>query len=184
MYVTDEMIARMAALYGKPRRVGFVFDVTERELQRIRRSQKKGRNHDVTVYIRKDERLIVIAKHSYPPGLYRVPSGGLRPRESFVEGIKREMTEEAGCEIGLDRFLLRTAVTFTCGNDSIAWRSFVFTADFVRGDFEFTDRREIREVRLAEWHEFEAFGRIMRRTDIGGFHYRAALHDAVEKLIR
>ncbi len=184
MYVTDEMIRRMVALYGVPDEVSFAFDVTERELKRIRSSQKHGRNHDVTMYIRKDDQLLVIAKHSYPPGLYRAPSGGLQPGENFHDGINREVAEEVGCEIKLDRFVLRTSATFAHQNDSITWRSFVFAADFVRGDFQFTDRREIREVRLVAWDEFDTFGRIMRRTDIGGLHYRAALHEVVRKLIR
>jgi len=183
MYVTNEMIEQMEELYGVPVKASFTFDVTEREFKRIRSSQKHGRNHDVTMYIRKDDRLVVIAKHAYPPGLYRAPSGGLKPGEDFHDGIYRETAEETGCEIGLDRFLLRTSASFAYNNDSIDWRSFVFTADYLRGDFQFTDHREIREVRLARLDEFDTFARIMQRMDIGGLHYRAALHEVVRELM-
>ncbi len=183
MFVTDDMIAAMAARYGLPHEATFHFEVLEKEYRRILGSQKNGRNHDVTVYMIRDGQVAVIAKPFYPPGLYRAPSGGLQPGEDFRAGVRREILEEVGCEIRLTRFLLKTAVSFTFGNEIIHWRSFVFLADYVSGDFSFTDHREIREVRLVDWEEFATFARIMRQTDIGGLHYRAALHEMVERLV-
>ncbi len=183
MFVTDNMIAEMAAKYGTPQEREFHFGVARKELDRIRSSQKQGRNHDVTLYIQKDDRLVVIAKHMYPPNLYRAPSGGLQPGEQFEEGIAREVTEETGCRIELERFLLRTFAWFKYRHDAIFWRSFVFLARYAGGDFKFTDHSEIREVRLAAWSEFDSFGHIMRTMDIGGLDYRAALHEAVVELL-
>lgn len=183
MFVTDAMIDEMADKYGQPHGCAFSFDVTEHELDRIRSSQKHGRDHDVTLYIRKDDKLVVIAKHMYPPGLYRAPSGGLKPGESFEAGIDRETAEETGCRIELETFLLKTSVQFRNEADGLSWRSFVFLAKYKGGDFDYTDSDEIKEVRLADWSEFDTFGRIMRATDIGGLHYRAALHDAVVELM-
>lgn len=183
MFVTDDMIECMAVQYGRPHSREFHFDVTATELARIRSSQKEGRNHDVTLYIRKGEQLVVIAKHMYPPDLYRAPSGGLKPGESFEAGISREMAEETGCEIKLDRFFLQTAVDFCNGSDTVFWRSFLFLASYKNGDFKYTDHDEIRAVRLADWSEFESFGRIMRLSDMGGLHYRAVLHEAVVELM-
>jgi len=177
------MIAEMAKQYGLPEHKQFHFSVTQSEFNRIRSSQKHDRNHDVTLYVRKGDKVIVIAKHFYPPGLYRAPSGGLQPGESFVEGINREIAEETGCAVALDRFILQTAVDFSHDNQNIFWRSFIFLADYIEGDFQFTDKHEIREVRLVDWSNFETYGHIMRQTDIGGLHYRAALHDSVIELI-
>jgi len=183
MYVSEEIIGRMTALYGVPHRAVFKFSIDDAEYQRIKLSQKNGRNHDFTLYISKGERIIVIAKHSYPPALYRAPSGGIKPNEDVHEGIRREVIEETGCEIELQRFLLRSEVSFTSNLSSIEWNTFVFQAKYLRGDFKFTDHREIREVRLASLSEFEAFSTIMRQSKIGGLHYRAALHEAVQELL-
>jgi len=189
MFVSEDMIGDMAARYGRPERARFRFDLPVDQFERIRASQKNGRNHDVTVYIRKGDCFVVIAKHMYPPDLYRAPSGGLRPGESFPAGISRELAEETGCVVELERFLLRTAVAFVaygsdCGSEGVIdWRSFVFSAGYRSGDFRFTDHREIREVRLAALNEFEDFSRIMRATGIAGLHYRAALHDTVKKML-
>lgn len=183
MYVTDEMVQGMADIYGVPATAEYQVDVTPREYDRIHASMTDGRNHDVTLYINKGDRVVVIAKPFYPPGLFRAPSGGLKPGEPFLDGIDREVKEEAGIRITLGRFLLKTAVRFSCGSRVIDWRSFVFTADYLDGDFNFTDREEIAAVRLAAWEEFEKFGEIMRRSDIGGLHYRAMLHETVASLL-
>ena len=190
MFVTEKMIAEVAEQFGQPLQTEFRIEATSEELNRIRSSQKDGRNHDVTLYIHKDDRIVVIAKPMYPPGMYRAPSGGLKPGESIVDGIDREVAEETGCRIELERFLLRTDVTFTRANDSgdgqkdsIQWRSLVFQARYSSGDFQFTDHNEISEVRLATLDEFEEFSRIMRGTTVGGLHYRARLHDTVKGLL-
>jgi 8-oxo-dGTP pyrophosphatase MutT (NUDIX family) len=119
----------------------------------------------------------------YPPGLFRAPSGGLHPGETFMEGIHREMQEEIGCEIMVDRFFLQTAVDFVHGNDTVFWRSFVFQAHYVSGAFNYTDHHEIREVAVVDWREFKRFGEMMRRTEIGGLHYRAELHETVAGML-
>lgn len=186
MYVTDDMIRGMEQAYGQAAFRNFIIPCSPQEVAFISGTQRDGRNHDVTLYIRKAEQVVVIAKHFYPPGLYRAPSGGLNPGESFERGIAREVAEECGCEIRLSRFLLRTSVRFTNREheeDCVRWRSFVFLADYVRGDFQFTDTHEIRGVRLADWSEFVEFSRIMRENGRGGFLYRAALHEAVAELV-
>lgn len=187
MYVTEEIVGVMIDRYGAPSKKEFRFDVDEEEFRMIQSSQKNGREHDVTFYIIKDDQIIVIAKHFYPPGLYRAPSGGLQPGEPMEEGIKREAREETGCEIDIEEYLLRTDTVFECNNgetqSELNWHTHVFQARYISGDFEFTDKHEIREVRLATLEEFETFSRIKRQSTIGGLHYRAALHDTVEGML-
>lgn len=183
MFVTDDQISAMVQQYGVPEERTFGIAVTEKEFNRIKASQVDGRNHDVTAYIKKGDDVIVIAKHIYPPDLYRAPSGGLKPGEDFHTGLFREVSEETGCKIEIERFVMRTAVSFIHGGQMIYWRSFIFLCNYLSGDFDYTDKDEIREVRLAGWDEFEEFGRIMRQTDLGGLHYRAVMHEELEKLL-
>jgi 8-oxo-dGTP pyrophosphatase MutT (NUDIX family) len=185
VFVTDDLIRAMERQYGVPALREFHIPSTLQEVQRIRSSQRDGRNHDATIYIRKGKQIIVIAKHPYPPGLFRAPSGGLHPGEDFIAGINREVAEEVGCEIELKSFLMRTAVNFVADDgsgESVFWRSFIFTADYVRGEFNYTDHDEIRELKLADWVEFETFGRIMRQFGWGGLVYRAQMHEKVAEL--
>jgi len=183
MYVSEQMIDTLVALYGVPQRVEFTFAIGADEYQRIKASQKNSRKHDFTLYIIKDSQIVVIAKHFYPPGLYRAPSGGIKPGEDLQAGINREVMEETGCKIELERFLLITNVLFESNIGSIPWNSYILQARYTGGDFIYTGHKEIREVRLASLNEFKTFSTIMKRSSIGGLHYRAALHEAVEELL-
>ena len=64
------------------------------------------------MYIIKENKIIVVAKHFYPKGLFRAPSGGINVGEDFIDGAKREALEETGCEIEISKFLLKTNVQF------------------------------------------------------------------------
>ena len=186
MFITPDTIASLKKSFGQPHEQSFDIKVTVKEHDFIQSTQKHGRMHDVTLYIKKENEYFVIAKHFYPPDLYRAPSGGINPGEDFIVGAKREALEETGCEIRLSRFILLTNVNFYVEDEPdkrIEWHSYVFLADYISGDFKFTDKHEIREVRLAKLEEFDGYSKIMRSTDIGGLHYRAALHDAVKKLL-
>jgi len=186
MFIRNEIINLVKEKFGNPQIVSFSFSASEEEYNRIKSSQKNNRNHDITLYIRYNDKFIVNAKHFYPKGLFRAPSGGINPGEDFITGGKREAREETGCEIEISRFLLQTDVDFVHDKDKsqiIKWRSFVFLADYISGDFEFTDKDEIREISFARLSDFEKYSEIMRSTNIAGLHYRAALHDEVKKLL-
>ena len=73
--------------------------------------KKKDGIIDVTLYIEKGDKLIVIAKHPYPPDYFarrRQDSS----RGIIYGGINREAHEETGCNIEVLRFLLKTSVNF------------------------------------------------------------------------
>ena len=187
MFIKTDTIQNLINKYGQPELRSFRFKVSPDEFEIIKGSQKNGRKHDVTLYTLKDDKIIVIAKHFYPAGMFRAPSGGINLGEDFEQGAKREALEETGCEIMLKHFLLMNNVTFYMQDKpdkQIEWVSYIFQADYLSGDFQFTDKHEIREVHLATLKEFENYSKTMRSTNIGGLHYRAALHDEVKKLLK
>jgi len=186
MFVTDDLVWEMIEKFGEPVRRTFRIPLTDKEHAFIRSTQRRGRRHDVTLYIFKGEQLIVTAKHPYPDGLFRPPSGGCEPGESIEAAAIREAHEETGCDIALEKFLLITNVEFYRENepgDFIDWNSFVFRAKYLSGDFKFTDTHEIREVRMASLDEFDEFERLALSTGTGGLNYRSQLHRAVVKLL-
>jgi 8-oxo-dGTP pyrophosphatase MutT (NUDIX family) len=176
MYVTYRHIQEAADRYGYPPVIHMTQVVDPEEWEFIRSTQHYGRAHDVTMFIFKGAEVLVIAKHHYPPGLFRPPSGAVRPGESLVEGAMREAYEETGCRIELCRYILQINVRFTDGKGSIPWTSHVFTGRWISG--------EIREVRLASLNEFDTYKQIIRqKTTSGGLNYRARLHDEVLRLL-
>ena len=104
MFVTNDKIAEAETLYGAPVEKHITAPLREDELDFIRKTQKRGREHDVTflVFNGKSE-IDVMNKHGYPAGLFRPPSGGLDPCESFTDVIKREAFEETGLHIEVER---------------------------------------------------------------------------------
>ncbi len=236
------MVRDMAERFGRPAQTLFEVEVGSDEFDFIRSTQRNDRAHDATLYMLKEGHIVANAKHFYPPGMYRAPSGGLNPGESFDDAIARELWEETGLRADLEHFVLISHVRFIRGetgrllsttdidgpgckgrsgsgvsspgraneetrhrprtndlgvsgfslrsepdlqaDNIIAWTSYVFQLSCTDGDFEFTDHREIREVTTAPLSSFAQFGEMMRSSDKGGLHYRAALHERVEPLLR
>lgn len=182
MDLPNDEIRNLEKEYGVPResRIDIVMDDSECEL--VRMSARKGRNHDVTVFIFKGNRLILIKKHSYPDGVYRAPSGGINEGESVLDGINREIFEETGTVIRLERYLLRVYARFICGDEVIPWVSHVFQAQYVEGDMVPRDTKEIAGIKLVTIEEMQSTIRnAMLANGRAGFKYRVFLTDEVVK---
>ena len=182
MYIPEQMVRGWELRYITPVVWHHHQEITDGDYEGIHASQKRGRAHDITLYIEHDGLLAVIAKPIYPPGLYRAPSGGLDPGEELEIGAMREAIEETGLDVQLHSYLLRAHVVFAAPCGSIAWTTHVFTATTEAATLAPTDHHEIREARWAAPSEFVNYSEIMRGADRGGLRYRAALHDQIAHL--
>lgn len=177
------MLEQIERKYGRPRELIMSFPMSPAEFDMLKASMRDGRNSDVTLFIFKNEKVIVIAKPWYPEGLYRAPSGGIKPDEDIERSAKREAYEETGIKIELTRYILRIDVTFTCGQAKAGWTSHVLTASYLSGDLRPIDTREIKEVNLMSLEELSSLKEELLAQDSGGLHYRAALTEAAIKQI-
>ncbi len=58
---------------------------------------KKNRRAEVALYVeRSDKKLLLHTKPFYPPGIYRIPTGGINPGEKVIDAVHRELYEETG----------------------------------------------------------------------------------------
>lgn len=177
-------IRQLEKIYGIPKERHIEIKMGDDECELVRSSARKGRNHDVTVFIFRNGKLILIKKHSYPEGVYRAPSGGINRDESVLEGIKREIFEETGTEIQLDRYILRVYARFICNGEVIPWVSHVFTARYVGGDMIPRDTKEVAGIKLSTVEELQTEIRTaMLRDGRAGFKYRVFLTDETMKEI-
>jgi 8-oxo-dGTP pyrophosphatase MutT (NUDIX family) len=183
MYFNARMIQQVSDRYGHPPMISMEAPVSFEEFNFIRSTQSYGRCHDVTFYIFKGCRVIVNAKHHYPPGLYRAPSGGLKPGEEFIEGVNREIYEETGVTAELSKYILQVNVSFSCGKKVIPWKTHVLTGRYLSGKIGPIDIGEIREAKLADLSAFDIYKKIIDGMESGGLHYRARLHDEVMKVL-
>lgn len=142
-------------------------------------SRHHGRSHDITLFIARGDEWAVIAKPSFPPGIWRAPSGGLHPGEELEAGALREALEETGLVISLERYLVHIDATFRHGGAIEPWHSEVFLARVVSGDLAPIDTREISGARWMTRPELQGVVRErLLASGRGLFAYRAALHDA------
>ncbi len=155
MYVNESVVKGWEVVYGSPRVFQLGHEVSKEEIEMIIASQKGQRAHDVTFFILEGDKVTVIAKHSYPSGVYRAPGGGLAPGESLEVGGLREAKEETGLDIALDRYLLRAHVRFFAGNKRVDWTTHVFSARPTGGRLEVNDTDEIRQVRVVSLDELQ-----------------------------
>jgi len=180
MYIPSETIAALEKIYGAPEEVSLSYAMTEREFDMVRRSQKHGRSHDVTLFIIEEARIVVIKKPMYPKGAYRAPSGGINPGEDFEEGALREAYEETGLRVSLEKYILRARVRFTLQEDFIDWTTHVFSARPVSGVLDPVDTHEIVEARYASVDELSSTIRdALLASGSTGLRYRAELGDMV-----
>jgi 8-oxo-dGTP pyrophosphatase MutT (NUDIX family) len=185
-HVTQAVWAPAEALLGQPEERTWSYEITEPEMDMVVSSTRgQTRLHDVTVFIYDAAgRLALIKKHSYPPGAWRAPGGGINPGEPFVDGACREAMEETGLPVRLTRYLLRVFVTFTCGARQQPWTTHVVIARADATDLTIHDPKEISGVKWGTLDELcGPIAAVLLGTGRGLFRYRVALHAEVARLL-
>ena len=158
MFIAAASVREWERRYGAPSVREREQTISRDEMDMVLGSRKHGRSHDITMFIFAGERLALIAKHSFPPGGFRAPSGGLEPGEALERGAPREAKEETGLDVALEHYVLRIEAVFTEGHRTQPWVSHVFTARRVGGQLDPIDRHEIARATYATLVELQ--GRI------------------------
>ena len=176
-HVDEAMLAPVRERYGEPAVLRWEGEVTDPELALI--TYSPGRRHDVTLFVTNGDRLALIRKPHFEPGIWRTPGGGVKVGEDFVEGIVREGLEELGAAISLERYLVRAEAVFRFADQSVPWVTHVFSATT---DAEVLAPQDTAEIAEARWGTAaELAGPIRERLLATGralWRYRVALHDA------
>jgi ADP-ribose pyrophosphatase YjhB (NUDIX family) len=182
MHVDEAVLARVRERYGDPTPLSWSGEVSSQELDLV--TYSPGRRHDVTLFVFNGERLALIRKPHFLPGLWRTPGGGVKRGEDFIAGVRREALEEIGAEIALERYLLHARATFRLGDSVEPWNTHVFSATTGAERLEPGDTAEIAAARWGTAEELA--GPIRERllaTERTLWRYRVALHDAALKAL-
>jgi 8-oxo-dGTP pyrophosphatase MutT (NUDIX family) len=179
MYLTQETLRDLERRYGRPAIGAATAEFEAPSFALLERCARKQRAHDVTLLIHDAAgRFALIRKPSYPAGVFRPPSGGVEPGESFEAGALREAIEETGLHIRLERYLLRVDARFTCGVAVAPWTTHVFSAEALDTQLDPTDRIEIAEARWATVAEImNDYRPRMLAMGSAGMRYRVDLQD-------
>ena len=187
MYLTAETLEELEHRYGVPEIHAAEAAFAAPEFGLLEYCGRKRRAHDVTLLIHTPEspaRFALIRKPSYPPDVFRPPSGGIDEGESFEAGALREALEETGLEVRLDRYLLRVDARFTHEDRIRPWTTHVLSAWVTGGRLDPQDRREIAEARWTSAGEiWNTYRPRMLAMGTAGMKYRVFLQDRALQLL-
>ena len=94
-------IAALAAQYGEPRRAAVA--LAGRPFSPLTKPDRVG---EVCMVVRrKNGKLLTAIKTFYPPGAFRLLTGGIKRGEGIEAALMRETWEETGLETSLQQFL-------------------------------------------------------------------------------
>ncbi len=106
----DPSLAELARQLGPPRQVA----ITQEASAPFDPIWKTDRHGEVAlVLLRPDRTVWLMRKLVYPPGAYRIPTGGVHLNETVAQALARELTEETSWRLPPERFLASIDYRFT-----------------------------------------------------------------------
>lgn len=185
-HVDASLLAPVVERFGRPAEWRPTVHLTEHDAA-LMRLTRAGRTHDVTFAVRRpDGAFAVIRKPSFPPGAWRIPSGGVARGEPFVDGVRREALEELGIAVELTGYPLvaRCRFLYADGREE-PWTTHVVTCLPAAGTA--LAPRDRREIAGARWMRLEELtgpvAGVLRAGPGALLRYRADLHDRLAGLL-
>jgi ADP-ribose pyrophosphatase YjhB (NUDIX family) len=177
VHVDEVVLAPLRARFGEPATFSWEGEISEYE--HALATYNPRRMHDVTLFITNGDRLALIRKPQFEPGVWRPPGGGVKAGEDFVAGVEREALEETGLHVELRRYLVAAEATFLYAPFEVPWRTHVFHAVTEDGVLA---PRDTEEIAGARWGTLDELAGPLRErllaTGRAFWRYRVALHDA------
>jgi len=103
----------------------------------------KERAGEVVLLIRRPNgKFLLHAKKFYPPGVYRVPTGGIHPGENLSTAIHREVQEETGLLVEIEQFLGIAHYEIEKNGAILHFVSYLFLLDEKGGELHSQDPEE------------------------------------------
>jgi len=185
MHIGRHIVQELVLEFGAPVVERWDVPLTEAEFKNVERHRERGRAHDVSLLILHEDQAAVIRKSGYPAGAYRIPSGGVHPEESFVDGAVREAYEETGLSVKMEDYLLQVHARFTFDGAFAGWMTHVMLASPAddKTDIAPHDLDEIEAARWMAWSELvDEVSPLLEGAGLGGLRYRARIHQRLGKL--
>ncbi len=169
-------LSSIRARFGYPYHQWMAQEFDEQGWHLVERSVYQKRTHDVTMLIEGvDGRFALMSKHSYPPGIFRSPSGGVKLGEDLAAGALREAKEETGLAIDLKRFLLHITLDIRFQDELTTWESYIFHATTKDTLLKPTDLKEVKDTQWVAPSQMQAMIAKLKGTGNGGLIYRGDL---------
>ena len=174
--------------YGVPVERAYRYAVSE-DTYRYWQLVRRKRVAEVVLALRRPVgRYLVHTKGFYPPGVYRLLSGGIKPGEELLAAVQRETAEETSLEVRIEHFLAIQHHCFAWRGQSEPFTSYLFALVEVGGALRVGDEGEqITAFRDVDLHDLLALAENLEAlppdwNDWGRF--RATAHRLVVETLR
>lgn len=186
--IDEQEIEGLAKQYGPTARRCYSLEVSEKNFADWGRALVNKRRGEVVMVIQQPAGLVLHSKDFYPPGIYRLPSGGVRWGESVLSALHREAWEELGLKLQVERFLGLLEYKLCCQWETMPFVSYVFLARGGERKLVPNDKEEhilsFRQVPVAELPAVAANLRSLEGEWRDWGEFRAIAHDFVVEMLR
>ena len=175
-------VAELAARYGQP--VYHSHNIQADEyIYSYRWRKDSDRRAEVVFAIQDGGRGIwVHAKPHYPAHIFRLPSGGVHWDEAIEAALLREVEEETGLTVCIERFLGLVEYHFCRGDSTVQFASYVFYLISAGGAPIIHESEQISEFRAVMPQQLSRIALDLRNLGgnrSGWGQWRALAHDVV-----
>lgn len=187
----ENEIAELAARYTLPRRV--VATLTDTAVDPISMDDRFG---EVCMVLRRKNGLLLTAiKTFYPPGCFRLLTGGVEHGERVEQALWREIEEETGLEVTVARFLAVVEYVAADAPTQPVFVTYAFLLDEQGGELASHDPNErlesFREITVSDLpalaealhHAPDAYSEDIAGNWRDWGEFRAVIHQVVYDLL-
>jgi ADP-ribose pyrophosphatase YjhB (NUDIX family) len=112
-----------------------------------------GRRSEVAMAIRRPSGgILVQTKVFYPPGTFRLPTGGIKDGEDVEHALLREVHEESNLDVEIERLV--AVIDHSASEGKIPFRSYMFLLREIGGTLKVNDPDE----QISGWDERDLAG--------------------------
>jgi len=155
-------LEELALAYGRPER--FEYELHADSLfGPVNRMEIRG--EVVFVLQRAGGRILLITKSFYPPGVWRLPTGGIGRDEPIAEALEREVWEETRLRPPIERFAAVIHYRIHVSKISTNFYSYLFLLDARTGEPIPEEDESITGFREVEPAELGAIAEQLRRLE-------------------
>ena len=181
-------IEEAAARFGPPIEKSYRLDVGQEDFRNREKIRAKRGGEVILAVRRKSGEYLLHTKAFYPPGAYRLPSGGVEQGEDLATAVGREAIEETGLNLSIERFVGILRYRFCWEGLESDFTSYVFLLSEIGGALAAQDVGEqisgYREVPLGELPEV---ARALEHLAVPGWEtwgrFRALAHRFVAEVL-
>lgn len=181
-------IEEAAARFGRPVERSYLLDVGQEDFRRRKEVGAKRCGEVILAVRRKNGKFLLHTKAFYPPGAYRLPSGGVEPGEDLATAVAREAREETGLDLSVEGFVGILRYRFCWEGQESDFTSYVFLLSEIGGALAAQDIGErisgYREVPLGDLPEV---ARALEHLAVPGWEawgrFRALAHRFVAEVL-